>query len=172
MPAATSMTRPSSPGTTQPTYTSVIATAAVHIVVSSIQLVSEQHGFEKWSNFPAARAKLVALLDELSPSNTVVLSGDRHFAELSMLDRGPGKAPLYDLTSSSLAKPWLKAPEEPNRHRVGEMVWGVNFGLIELDWAGDPAVMRLQIHDQSGAIGIEQVVPLQIAEAPMEITEP
>ena len=137
------------------------STAAVHILASSIQVVPEQHGFEKWSNFPSAKARLLALIDELSPRNLIVISGDRHFAELSKLERGPGKAPLYDLTSSSLSKPWTKAPEELNRYRVGNMYWDVNFGVIEIDWAQATPVMHLQVQGRDGAIGIDQIVPLQ-----------
>jgi alkaline phosphatase D len=136
------------------------SSAAVHILGSSIQVVPEQHGFEKWSNFPSARARLFALLDELAPRNLVVISGDRHFAELSKLERGQGKPPLYDLTSSSLSRPWSRPPEELNRHRVGNLVWTVNFGLIEIDWAAAEPVMHLQARSVDPAIGIDQAVPL------------
>jgi alkaline phosphatase D len=132
----------------------------VHILASSIQVVPEQHGFEKWANFPSARAKLLAMLEELAPRNLVVISGDRHFAELSRLERGPGKTPLYDVTSSSLSKPWTKAPRELNRHRVGDIVWEVNFGVIEIDWAAPVPAMHLQVHGRSGAVAIDAPVPL------------
>ena len=140
------------------------STAAVHILASSIQVLPEQHGFEKWANFPSAKARLLALLDELSPRNMVVISGDRHFAELSKLERGPGKAPLYDLTSSSLSKPWTKAPQELNRYRVGDVVWDVNFGLIEIDWSAAEPAIHLQIQSRNGAIGIDQLIPLEGAK--------
>jgi len=134
------------------------STAAVHILVSSIQVLPEQHGFEKWANFPAARARLLALLDELSPRNLLLISGDRHFAELSKLERGPDRPPLYELTSSSFSRPWTNAPHEPNRHRVGDMVWDVNFGLIEIDWAERPAV-QLQVRGRDGVLAIDQLIP-------------
>jgi alkaline phosphatase D len=136
------------------------STAAVHILASSIQVVPEQHGFEKWASFPSARAKLLAMIDELAPRNLVIISGDRHFAELSRLERGPGKTPLYDVTSSSLSKPWTKPPQELNRHRVGDIVWEVNFGVIEIAWAAPTPVMHLQVHGRSGAVAINAPVPL------------
>jgi alkaline phosphatase D len=140
------------------------STAAVHILASSIQVVAEQHGFEKWGNFPSARAKLLALVDELAPRNLIVISGDRHFAELSRLERGPGKPALFDLTSSSMSRPWSKAPQEDNRHRVGGVVWDVNFGVIEIDWAAAEPVMHLKVHSRSDAVGIDQVVELESAK--------
>lgn len=135
------------------------SSAAVHVLVSSIQLVPDQHGFEKWSNFPSARARLFALLDELEPRNLLVISGDRHFAELSKLERG-GKQPIYELTASSLARPWQNAPDEPNRYRVGSMVWTVNFGLIEIDWAASPNTVRLSAQGPEGPLTIDQSVTL------------
>lgn len=148
------------------------STAAVHVLGSSIQLVPDQHGFEKWSNFPSSRARLLSLLDELHPRNLVVISGDRHFAELSRLDRGPDKPALYDLTSSSLARPWSKAPQEPNRYRVGGVVWDVNFGVIEIDWAAAEPVMHLQVHSQSDAVGIDQAVKLEPIPSAKEVAKP
>lgn len=142
------------------------STAAVHVLASSIQLVPEQHGFEKWANFPSARARLFALFDELAPRNLIVISGDRHFAELSRLERGPGKPALYDLTSSSMARPWRNAPLEPNRHRVGDMFWDVNFGVIEIDWAKDAPALTLEVRGRDGAAAIAHTIPLQPAPAP------
>jgi len=137
------------------------STAAAHVIASSIQLVADEHIFEKWSDFPAARTRLLALLDELAPANTLVISGDRHFAELSKLERDAGKPALYDLTSSSLSKPLLRPAEEPNRQRLGPIVQDVNFGLLELDWRAQPPVVRLQVRDASGAAVIDQAVPLR-----------
>jgi alkaline phosphatase D len=152
------------------------STAAVHILASSIQVVPEQHGFEKWASFPSARAKLLALIEELAPRNLVIISGDRHFAELSRLERGPGKTPLYDVTSSSLSKPWTKAPQELNRYRVGDIVWEVNFGVIEIDWSAPAPAMHLQVHGRSGAVAIDAPVPLEPARTSAatltELTKP
>jgi alkaline phosphatase D len=135
------------------------STAAVHVLASSIQLVPEQHGFEKWSNFPSARQRLFALLDKTAPRNLIVVSGDRHFGELSKLERGDGKRPIYDLTSSSLSKPWTKKPTEENRYRIGDTVWDVNFGVLELDWRA--AAMRLQLRTREGALALEHTLPLE-----------
>jgi alkaline phosphatase D len=135
------------------------STAAVHLLVSSIQLVPEQHGFEKWGNFPSAKRRLLALLDSTKPSNLFVLSGDRHFGELSKLDRGPGHAAIYDLTSSSLSRPFGRAPEEENRYRIGATVWDVNFGVVEIDWQAQQ--VRLQLRGAEGTLALEQMIALE-----------
>lgn len=77
-----------------------------------------------------------------------------------MMDGGVGY-PLYDLTSSGLnqaAKAWR--PQEANRHRVGTMNWGDNFGLIDLDWDRPEPLVRLQVRDVEGDILLQQKIPL------------
>jgi alkaline phosphatase D len=130
--------------------------AELRIIASSIQLVAEDQGWEKWMNFPKERERLFELLRATRAGGVVVISGDRHLAELSMMDGGIGY-PVYDLTSSSLnssSREWRKF--EVNRHRIATMNWGDNFGLITVDWsAGDPGI-SLQIRDAVGEVTIQQ----------------
>lgn len=138
--------------------------ADVRILVSSIQVVPEDHPFEKWTNLPNDRERLYTLIRETGASGVVVISGDRHLAELSMMDAGIGY-PLYDLTSSGLnqaARRWR--PFEPNRHRIATMNWGDNFGLISIDWDRDDPLIRLQIRDEDGETTIQQKVPLSLLQ--------
>src|SRR5262245_28721475 len=75
--------------------------AELRLIGSPIQFVAEDHPFEKWSNFPAERARMLKLLRETKANGVVFLSGDRHLAELSQMESGLGY-PLFDLTSSGL----------------------------------------------------------------------
>lgn len=115
--------------------------AKVRILVSGIQIVSEDHGWEKWMNLPHERARLYRLLADKKATGVVFASGDRHKAELSMMDAGLGY-PVYELTASGLNKGfrrwfWF----ERNRHRVNVMRWGDSFGVVEIDWGdADPEV--------------------------------
>ena len=52
-------------------------------------------------NFPHERERLYKLLRDTRAGGVVLLSGDRHLAELSVTDAGLGY-PLFDLTSSGL----------------------------------------------------------------------
>jgi alkaline phosphatase D len=104
--------------------------ACAHLIGSGIQVLPEQHPYEKWANFPKARQRLLDLVRRSKAPGAVLLSGDRHIAELSVLEDGP--YPLYELTSSGLSHSWANHPGEPNRHRVGSVYTGKNFGLIEL----------------------------------------
>lgn len=134
--------------------------AEVRIIVSSIQVVPEDHGWEKWANFPLERQRLFKLISETGAAGVIFISGDRHLAELSMMDGGVGY-PIYDLTSSALtnsSKRWQ--PQETNRHRVGTMNWGDNFGLITIDWKRADPQISLQIRDVEGDVTIQRKIYL------------
>lgn len=140
--------------------------AELRIVLSSIQVASTEHGWEHWGNFPRERARLMALLRETAAAGVIVVSGDRHSAEISRIPAGPAAIdyPLFDLTASSLNQPKRgRSPDEPNRHRLGERFHEANFGTLELDWdagvdAGPPAV-TLAIRDVDGKVVRSVAIP-------------
>ena len=127
--------------------------AELRLVVSSIQFVAEEQRFEKWSNLPRERRRLLDLIAKTRASGVIVLSGDRHHAELSRLEGGPYS--LYDLTSSSL-NITRKPDEEPNRHRLGDAVFADNFGLVAIDWTEDDPAITLSIVDETGSVHLER----------------
>ena len=53
----------------------------VHLIVSSVQLLTSNPLVESWGHFPVSKARLLALLAEARPAAALVLSGDVHFAE-------------------------------------------------------------------------------------------
>lgn len=115
--------------------------AAIHILASGIQVIAEDHVYEKWSNFPKSRARILDLIETTKPKNTFFISGDRHISELSKLDLEGIEYPLFDFTSSGLTHTWGSADEEINRHRVGELIIQKSYGVINIDWSkNDPKV--------------------------------
>ena len=80
------------------------SSADIHIFGSGIQVIPEEHRFEKWANFPNERKRLFDLITELKVANPIFISGDRHIGEISTLQWK--NQLLYDITSSSLTKPW------------------------------------------------------------------
>jgi alkaline phosphatase D len=134
--------------------------ADLRLIGSSIQVVAEDHSFEKWMNFPAERERLFKLLRDTKATGVVCLSGNRQLAELSQMDAGLGY-PLFDLTSSGLNmanRRWR--PAEPNRHRVATMTSGDNFGIVTIDWDRSPPQVSLQAHDVTGEIAFQQKLDL------------
>lgn len=118
--------------------------ASVHIIASSIQIIPREHRFEKWSNFPNERIRLFALIDSLNVSNPILLSGDRHAAEISSYPLNTEKI-LYEITASGLTHSYSRGSGEPNEFRVGEeRVLSLNFGLIRFDWENREASLEIR----------------------------
>jgi alkaline phosphatase D len=134
--------------------------AQVRLVVSSIQVIPEDHKWEKWANLPLEQERLFRTIREAGASGVVFLSGDRHLAEFSVRDGGAGY-PLYDFTSSSLnASRTDWRAYEPNRWRISTVNVGHNFGMIMIDWRRPDPLLRLQVRGESGETLVQQVIPL------------
>ena len=137
--------------------------AEVRAVVSSISFISTEHGSEKWANFPEQRARFLELLRSTAAKGVVIISGDRHLAELSMLNPAAGAPyPLHDMTTSGLNQPVAKEseygsenpPKGPtNRYRVHERPYtGSNFGLMRIKWDSPQPSVRLEVCGLHGQI--------------------
>ncbi|MDF9795309.1 alkaline phosphatase D [Catalinimonas alkaloidigena] len=109
------------------------SSAEINIIASSIQVISEEHGFEKWANLPTSRERLFQYIEDSGARGVVLLSGDRHIGEISKINISGVPYPIYDITSSGLTHVYEDA-DESNRHRVGELVTNLNFGIIEIKW--------------------------------------
>jgi alkaline phosphatase D len=138
--------------------------AELRLLVSAIPVVAEEHSSEKWADFPRERERLFGLLRDAKAGGVVILSGDRHLAELSQSDAGVGY-PLYDLTASGLNmgnRRWR--PADANRHRVAAMPTGDNFGVVAIDWERSPPRVSLQVHDAEGDVTIQQKLDLTVLQ--------
>ena len=128
--------------------------AELRLLVSSIQVIPNEHGWEKWGNLPRERKKLLDAIRD-NATNVVILSGDRHLSEISLLppetDGGPFY-PLYEVTSSGLNQTGL--PEEENRFRVEdtEIYNQPNFGIVDIDWEQEDPSIKLEIRDDKGKV--------------------
>lgn len=138
--------------------------AQVRLIVSSIQVAAIEHGWEGWGTMPAERERLFRLLRDTQARGVILLSGDRHLAELSRIEPSESglEYPLYDLTSSSLNQPsGGQNAQEPNARRVGQNYLQVNFGMIELQWPeqlGQPPQVTLTIRDVQGQVVLSHAV--------------
>jgi alkaline phosphatase D len=146
--------------------------AELRLIVSSIQLIADEHPHEKWANLPAERDRLYQLLRETKANGVVVLSGDRHLGEISMDPKAIGY-PLFDVTSSGLnqgTKTW-RAPTEPNRHRIAMMPHGDNFGLVTIDWSTADPKITVQVRDVDGEIALKESFPLSLLKPGPAVAE-
>ncbi|MCU0361710.1 MAG: alkaline phosphatase family protein [Bacteroidia bacterium] len=104
--------------------------ADVNLIVSSIQVLPEEHNYEKWANFPLERERLLNLIVSSGAQSPILLSGDRHIAEISEI-QWKGKK-IFEITSSSLTHGWKTKSPEANKYRKGALVYEENFGLLEI----------------------------------------
>lgn len=70
-----------------------------YIIFSSIQILATEHRFEKWSNFPTERSKLLEFLKKQKVPKMLV-SGDRHRGGIYKYNDS-----IIEITASSLNKP-------------------------------------------------------------------
>jgi alkaline phosphatase D len=120
--------------------------AELRLLVSSIQLVADDHHWEKWANLPHERVRLLELLKRTGAAGVIALSGDRHHAELCRLKSALLGYPLYDLTSSGLNMTHEHANPEPGARRVvPEAIYDCNFGLVRINWAARDPEISLEI---------------------------
>jgi len=105
--------------------------ADVTIIATGIQVIAAEHRFEKWANFPNEKHRLFDMIIESGVKNCFFISGDRHIGEIS-LERHEDYS-FYDITSSSLTHGWKIRREEPNKHRLGNLVYDINYGVIEIN---------------------------------------
>jgi alkaline phosphatase D len=129
--------------------------ADLRIIGTGIQFISEFSGGEAWANLPREKQRMLDLLAKTQANHVIFISGDRHWAELSRLDR-PGDYPLYDLTSSALTQKHPRGTPTPNKYRADPRTYhDANFGLIDIDWNRSGPKASLQLIDINGHVRIE-----------------
>ena len=118
--------------------------AQFNVIVSSIQLVSDQHGFECWGNFPHEIDQLEKMLVASKAKGTFIISGDRHIATFSSKKVAKLNYPLVDFTSSGLTHVYSSFSGEENPYLIGKVVSEKNFGLLQFDFANNRVIMQIR----------------------------
>ncbi len=128
--------------------------AALRLLVSSIQVIADGHGWEAWRTMPHERERLYELIRQTGSDNMVILSGDRHVGGLYQT-RLDGNTVLSEITSSSLNLPWtLWNPgkdrvEETGPYQVGDLVGHENYGVLSVDWS--KRAVKLDLNGPDGS---------------------
>jgi alkaline phosphatase D len=134
--------------------------AEVRLVVSSIQLVAAAAGQETWANLPIEQQRLYDLIAKTGANGVIVLSGDRHWAELSV-EREGVPYPIWDLTSSSFNQLHERGTPTENSKRALPITWHrENFGEVAIEWKGEDTMVHLRVRDLEGKVVIEESVAL------------
>lgn len=118
--------------------------ADFNIIVSSIQVLSNEHGFETWGNFPHEVDKLLSLIQISKAKGVLLLSGDRHFSEFSKISLKGLDYPLIDFTSSGLTHVTSEIQGEPNKFREGYIVPELSFGVLRINFKKRTITMQMR----------------------------
>jgi len=132
--------------------------AELRLLVSSVQVLAEQHGFERWGNLPRERQRLFELIGATGAGGIVLVSGDRHVGALYRLS-GAAPYPLYEITASGLNMAYAHN-KDIGPLRLGEVYGGDNFGTVEIDW--DAGEVTLAIRDVAGQPVRRATIPLAL----------
>jgi alkaline phosphatase D len=118
--------------------------ASFNIIVSSIQYLSSEHGYESWGNMIHEVDKLENLIRTTDAKNTIILSGDRHLSEFSKKNINNFSYPLIDFTSSGMTHSYSNFQEEFNKYRVGYVVSEKSFGILKFDFKNKTVTMQMR----------------------------
>ncbi len=121
--------------------------ADLRLLVSSVQVLADGHGYERWGNLPRERERLYRLLARANGGDIVALSGDRHLGGIYRRELADGII-MHEVTSSSLNRAFAFWFREAGPNRIGPVYAPTNFGLITIDWAARR--VDLAIRNSSG----------------------
>jgi len=108
--------------------------AELRIVVSSIQILAEGHGWERWGLLPTERTRLLALLH--ATPDVVLVSGDRHWSSVYRDSTG-----LTEMTASSINRPAKRSYTETGPNQYTKPYVKPNFGEVSIDWETNTATL-------------------------------
>jgi alkaline phosphatase D len=125
--------------------------ATFKVIVSGGQVLNPVATAETYATFPEEQRELLRRIEREGPRGVLFVSGDRHFTELSRLER-PGSYPFYDLTVSPLAT-WVErnGAREANTLRVpGTLVSEQNFAIVRVAGPRQDRRLTMSVYDASG----------------------
>lgn len=121
------------------------------IIVIGGQVLNSVPDAENYGHYPEEKEKLLKEIYNNKIKGVLFLTGDRHFAELSMLTRG-GTYPIYDWTVSPLTAGVVSGKGvENNKYKVaGSDFAQHNFGLISFSGNKANRQLKLSLFDTNG----------------------
>jgi len=135
------------------------STADFTIIMSSIQVLSSQHRFEKWANFPHEVSRLFQLLKTSQAKNVIFLSGDRHISEFSKTTIKNVPYPVIDFTSSGLTHAYKGFTSEENKYRDGHVVFTESYGVLKFNFEQKKVTFQMRGNGNSILQEISQTYP-------------
>ena len=124
--------------------------APFKFIVMGGQFLSTSPYSENYSNYKDEQQKILDLIAKEKIEGVIFLSGDRHFTELSKLER-QGSYPIYDFTISPFSSGYYNGEGEPNSLRVpGTFVAKRNYAKITVDGKRNDRTLTCIVYDKDG----------------------
>ncbi|MGK0387990.1 MAG: alkaline phosphatase D [Maribacter sp.] len=127
------------------------STARVKFIVGGSQFLVHSGG-EDWGDYPAEKNDFLSFIKEEKIEGLVFLSGDRHFAELTISEE-KDMPKLLEITSSpltSFVNPF--ASNKSNTREKGTLVKRRNFAQIFLEGEGEERKLRIELRGRKGKL--------------------
>lgn len=127
--------------------------ASFKIIVIGGQVLNTEAVFENYENYKSEKDFLLGEILTNQIKGVVFISGDRHFTELSILNR-PNTYSLYDWTVSPLTSGHGavdRIAKEPNTNRVHGSLFAQHvFGTLSFSGEKETRQMKMSLFDKDG----------------------
>lgn len=123
------------------------------VIGSSLNVTSDIAllGLEGWAGYPGERKRLYETL-AMTDVPTILLSGDRHFAELYRVTLPSGKV-VHEAMSSGLTH--SLGVTLPHPGRISPTIGRKNYAVLQIDWTAIGPIVTMQIKscERYGVLG-------------------
>ena len=125
--------------------------ATFKVIVIGGQVINPSARFENYENYPKEKQNLLSEIEANKIKGVLFLTGDRHFSELSKLNR-ENNYPLYDWTVSPLTSGVGNSyKDDVNINRVeGSLFAQNNFGILSFSGNKASRQLKLTLFDVQG----------------------
>ena len=142
--------------------------ATFKIVVMGGQVLNPARVAETYANYPEERDELLRRIAAERVRGVFFLTGDRHYTDLSKLER-KGMYPLYDFTVSPLTVTPANGEREANTLRVpGSYVEERNFATLDVQGSFGSRELVLSVWSSRGELKWTRTIPQRELRDPEE----
>jgi len=114
------------------------------------QVLSTENNYETYFTYEEEREKLLSAIKKEGITGVIFLTGDRHFSEITKLER-EDTYPLYDFTLSTMSAGPSKPDPSKNTLRVpGTLVTERNFGVFKITGPRNDRILNCKLFNKDG----------------------
>lgn len=122
------------------------STAKIHFIASGLSVLSPILPFVRdgWNAYPEERDRLLKLVEKYQTKGVVFLTGDMHFSSI-FRRRGHLEFLASGMTHTAPRATWWYVGR-----RYETTFFGLNYGVVDLEWENDSPILSLAIRNAHG----------------------